>query len=125
MTPGAWKRHGITYKLAGEAERNAMASRRSQMDRLRTALWHFAAKHNGKFPSRFDDTVSPDLWEVPESGGMVFFYCSGLSVEQANSLLAYEPELEVDERLALLTSGEIVTLPTSEIKRRLGRENKP
>jgi hypothetical protein len=125
MTPGAWKRQGVTYKLSGESDKTSQSVRRAHLERLRTALWHYAAKHNGKFPSRTDDSISSDLWEIPDTGGMEFFYRSGSSVDQLTSLLVYEPELDADERLALLSSGEIVSLPTTEINRRLSQGEKP
>jgi hypothetical protein len=125
MTPGAWKRHGVTYKLAGEADRNRAELRHSQMDKLRAALWHYAAKHNGKFPLRLKDAISPELRQVPESGGVNYVYCTNMSVDMPASVLAYEPEIEGDERWVLLTNGEIVVLPTSEINRRLGQEKMP
>jgi len=125
MTPGAWKRHGVTYKLAAEGDRNTAELRRGQMDKLRAALWHYAAKHNGKFPLRLEDDISPEPRIIPESGGMNYLYCTNLSVDMPASLLVYEPEIDADERLVLLTNGEIVVLPTSEINRRLGQEKKP
>src|SRR5206468_1591007 len=49
MTPGAWKKQGFTYRLADDgppaAEPSPEAVRRQHLERLRTALWHFAATH--------------------------------------------------------------------------------
>lgn len=53
MTPGAWKKQGFTYKLNEPAETtaaNRQSVHRQQLERLRTALWQFAALHNGRFP---------------------------------------------------------------------------
>src|SRR5581483_10699185 len=47
MTPGAWQKQGFTYRLASQstsaAEASPLEMRRQHLERLRTALWHFAA----------------------------------------------------------------------------------
>jgi hypothetical protein len=64
MTPGAWRKQGFTYKLAtAEPERPEQQApetlRRQQLERLRTALWHFAATHQGRFPSGSETSAIP------------------------------------------------------------------
>src|SRR5262245_22224398 len=69
MTPGAWRKQGFTYKLAEQPERETQLSpeaiRRQHLERLRTALWHFAATHKGRFPSTEEKpAIADQLWEV-------------------------------------------------------------
>jgi hypothetical protein len=111
MTPGAWKKQGFTYKLADgtpPADPDPATLRRQHLDRLRAALWHFAATHQGRFPSESEAAaLSPELWEVPESGGLRYRYVAGLSADQAETPLVIAPELEPGRRLVLRTNGTI------------------
>jgi hypothetical protein len=122
MTPGAWKKQGFTYRLTGAAEPLAELTpemrRRQQVERLRTALWHFAATHQGLFPSQAEVWAIPsEFWEVPDSGGMHYGYVPGLSANHAPALLAYEPELEADQRFVLQTNGDILSMRSAELEK--------
>lgn len=129
MTPGAWQRQGLTYRLA-EADRAPEATplweRRQQLERLRVALLHFAATHQGRFPRDDERTALPDeLWSVPDSGGLRYLYVPGRTADGPVALLAYEPELDVNRRLVLKTDGEIVLLRSTEIRGILKAEGRP
>jgi hypothetical protein len=119
MTPGAWQKQGFTYKLAPAstpAESSPLELRKQHLERLRTALWHFAATHDGHFPSEGEKAMIPaELWTVPEAGGMRYLYVSGQSASETAALLIYEPELD-DERFVLQTNGDIVTLRSPQIE---------
>jgi hypothetical protein len=129
MTPRAWQKQGFTYQLANKGpqpEGDPATLRKQTLERLRTALWHFAATHNGRFPSRAEAEELPrDLWEVPETGGMRFVYFPGLSATGAAETLVLEPELDPGVRLALRTDGTVVTLRAAEIDRVLARGAAP
>jgi hypothetical protein len=119
MTPGAWKKQGWTYKLANEtapaAEPSPRDLRRQQLEKLRTALWQYAATHQGRFPGMDDLSAIPaGLWEIPASGGMCFQYVGGQSADYAPHPLVYELEVDTD-RLVLRTDGVIVSLKTAEL----------
>jgi hypothetical protein len=129
MTPGAWRKMGLTYRLAGDAGRGPEASpvelRRQHLERLRLALWHFAATHNGRFPSASEAAEIPEeLWTVPESGDLRYVYVPGLSAAGRAVPLVYEPELEADRRLVLRTNGDVSGMNSAEIAR-LQRGEKP
>jgi hypothetical protein len=124
MTPGAWKRDGATYRLA-DAETSAVR-RKERLEHLRTALWHFAATHGGHFPTEAEATTLPaELWEVPDAPGMRYLYVPGRSANNAEELLACEPELESGQRLVLQTNGSILHWSTPDIHRALSREKSP
>lgn len=123
MTPGAWKQQGFTYKLATAADETSDDSsvllRRRHLERLRTALWRYAATHGGRFPAPADATAIPaELWQVPEAGGLHYQYVPGLSANDRPTLLVYEPELEASRRFALQTDGDLVRLTSREIEQR-------
>ncbi len=81
MTPGAWKKEGFTYTLAGNdppADREAFATRQHQLEGLRTALWTFAATHEGRLPKRTEtQSIPADLWIVPGAGSPRYLYVDG------------------------------------------------
>jgi hypothetical protein len=130
MTPGAWRKQGFTYKLTNPAEPASESSpqtvRRQHLEKLRTALWQFAATHNGQFPDAAKQTaISRQLWEVPETGGLRYLYLPGLSASHVPALLVYEPELDSEERFVLWTNGDVSTLRSSEIRSALKQESRP
>jgi len=127
MTPGAWKKQSFTYKLTDSpgpsSNEDPVAVRKRHLERLRTELWQFAALHQGRFPSRAEsDAMLPELWEVPEGGGLRYGYVAGLSADRSAALLVYEPELEADRRFVLQTNGEIVSRRSTDITLALKRE---
>jgi hypothetical protein len=129
MTPGAWQKQGFVYKLSGDtppAEPSPAVLRKQGLERLRTALWHFAATHSGRFPTTAEiGTMPADLWELPDTGGMRFLYLPGRSADHKTTLLVYEPELDPDRRLVLLTNGDIVTVRSADILAMLKEGDRP
>ncbi len=114
MTPGAWKKQGFTYKLTTPA--TAPAARRQALEKLRTALWQFAALHHGKFPSKQEQSaIAGELWEVPGTNGTRYEYVPGKSAGYAPMPLVYEPELDPEQRFVLRIDGEIVSMRSSDI----------
>src|SRR4051794_24143833 len=66
MTPGAWRKDGFTYKLAGDEAKPPDVSpgptedqRRKKLDDLRAALWAYARGHGGGPPARPPDPARP------------------------------------------------------------------
>jgi len=120
MTPGAWKKQGWTYKLAdgNPADPDPATLRRRQLERLGTALLHFAATHQGSFPDdRERVTIPADLWNVPESAGLRFVYVPGRSAAKPEALVAYEPEPGAGGRLILRADGSVATVSEEEFER--------
>jgi hypothetical protein len=122
MTPGAWKKQGATYKLAEnqpqqQQSESDLTSRRRHLEKLRTALWQFAATHGGKFPGLDEMTaISAELWEVPDAGGMRYIYVPGRSAGYLPDLLVYEPELDSERRLVLRVNGDILEMKSDELR---------
>jgi hypothetical protein len=127
MTPGAWQKQGFTYKLETAApvmpEYSPDFLRKQHLERLRTALWHFAATHDGRFPSTSEADAMPSaLWEIPEAGHLRYLYVPGQRANHASDLLAYEPELDRDRRWVLRTNGDLEPLSSGAIDRHVQRE---
>lgn len=131
MTPGAWRKQGATYKFAESPPAPAqpgsdVAARRQHLEKLRTALWQFAATHNGRFPGAEELTAIPsELWEVPGAPGMRYLYVPGRSAGYASDVLAYEPELDPDRRLVLRVNGDIVEMRSTDLRSISAAEKKP
>jgi hypothetical protein len=120
MTPGAWKKQGWTYKLTEEspADPSPATLRRRQLERLGTALLHFAATHDGRFPEATERHMIPtELWDVPESPGLKFVYIPGRSATKPETLVAYDPQPDADGRLILKADGSVTRVPTDEFER--------
>jgi hypothetical protein len=120
MTPGAWKKQGFTYKLADDPAKNNGNSetvRRQHLEKLRMALWQFAALHNGRFPRDDESTaIAGELWEIPESSGLRYMYVAGLSADHAGLVLVCEPELDPEARFVLKTNGDILLMQSKDIQ---------
>ena len=116
LTPGAWQKQGLLYKLAGPAEpphsisedKEHLNERHQHLAALQKALWTFAATHDGKFPAQADPAIEASLWEMPGTGGMQYLYVSGKKAKTAADPpepLAFEPEIYGPDRLVLTTGG--------------------
>jgi hypothetical protein len=128
MTPGAWKKQGLTYALAdGASEKNQSRdelidsqsndARHDAMTRLSRALWLYAQNHDGSFPSRQDVTeISEALWRIPDSASIRYIYIRGLKRDAGPYLLAYEPGILGPNRWVLFTDGTIRQMTLSQIQ---------
>jgi hypothetical protein len=118
MTPGAWRKQGWTYKLADAATPASSPSdeRRQALEKLRQALWQYAATHEGHFPPENDPAIDRSLWDIPGWPGLRFLNVPGRTAEDSGHLLVHAPELDGDERQVLLTNGLIGTMRTAEIR---------
>jgi hypothetical protein len=98
MTPGAWKRDGLTYKLTSDDDG------RLRIGRLRDSLFDFAGRNNGSFPDSTDDPRVPaELWIAGGNGTRKYRYLPGLRSDTPRQLLAEEPT----EASAGLFSGNL------------------
>jgi hypothetical protein len=122
LTPGAWKKDGLTYKLATSEQPppapptiDAM-DRWSKLDALRLALWQYAETHDHQFPpSATGPEPAADLWLLPGVTGARYLYRPGLKPNEGRRLLAFEPEVFEGKRWVLFSSGELRRLTSDEI----------
>lgn len=124
MTPGAWKRAGPTYTLAGPPADNPEGERMQGLMALRDALCGFAARQGGRYPDAAEAAQLPDhLWRVPGSGSR-YEYTPGRTARGHGpaELLACEPYTGTGPRLELYTDGQIVA---TRPRPKANREEKP
>jgi hypothetical protein len=124
MTPGAWEKNGLTYRLPSDAAPpyrpdGPDGERRQQLERLRAALWQYAQCHDGAFPPAGGSDVPAERWLVPGSSRRRYLYVEGQAADRGATPLAYEPEVAGPLRLVLLTSGKIRAMEVDDILRAL------
>lgn len=126
MTPGAWEKQGLTYRLSSSQSDISppwtvgQEERRESLDRLRRALWEYARKHDGLFPSQVRISaagIADDLWLSPGPFHPRYHYLGGLGVlaDRGSFPLVYEPAAFGDRRLVLFTNGTIQEMDVEEI----------
>jgi hypothetical protein len=126
MTPGAWEKDGFTYKLAKDkaaepGEESLEVTRRRKIDSLRLALWDYADKHHGQFPTGPESREAvTELWQCPDSSHMPYGYVLGLDLSKKRRILAYEPDFFGPTRLILTTDGDIKSMSNAELTQALG-----
>ena len=99
MTPGAWEKQGITYKLTNSEE-----ARRAKLEELKELLWEHAAEHDGNYPGdRLDPAIDREAWRLPDRSGFYTIYPLGTGGE----ILVSEPKIAGKKRYVILKSGEI------------------
>jgi hypothetical protein len=125
MTPGAWEKQGLTYKVEARKEEPpaakqsfSISERKAALVKLKAALWAYAAEHNDRFPASADEIEPQDLWSIPGAPKLRFIYVPGSKPGAAKApFLVYEPDIECDERLTLTPNGDIRAMTTGEFNK--------
>ncbi|HVA50319.1 MAG TPA: hypothetical protein VNH11_28450 [Pirellulales bacterium] len=114
MTPGAWQKNGLTYKLAAgppeekPADDHVYAARLEKLAMLRDALWQYAKQHEGQLPVDIESSgLADDLWRVPDASGMRYLFFGGTIAKADTRLVALEPAVFHDRQLALTAGGVV------------------
>jgi hypothetical protein len=123
MTPGAWEKQGLTYRLAQPAATvtsDRDERRRRQIESLRDALLAYARSHDGNFPAVTSDPAIPSqFWKLPDTANMQYLYLGGKMSATDGKPLAHEPEIYGTERYLLSTDGEIRKMDSEQLARLL------
>ncbi len=120
MMPGTWPNIGLLYSVPtktlvdAEKKDEKLPQRELQLASFRSALWQYAASHQGKFPSTSDSSLPAELRSTPSAKDANFVYAAGLSLRKTNEPLVIEPAGGGLTRLALRTNGEISPLNAEE-----------
>ena len=139
MTPGAWDKQGATYKLktdyANQAEltlakpeqlSDELLERKARLERLKQALWKYAAEHERQFPSNEQAAGVPDsLWVVDEPTGTRYVYAPGAGKPEPQRPLVYEPQIIDARPWVLLSNGAIEQRDFDSVVRQLAAEASP
>jgi hypothetical protein len=132
LTPGAWEKVGITYRLAGPKADEAAVDftsesvRRAKLERLRDALWTYARGHDGQLPAgTTDPDIAAEFWQTTDPSAVSYVYVAGRKPHVGAELLAFEPRVFGDWQFALFTSGEIRRLSATEVEAIPPKEARP
>lgn len=130
MTPGAWKKDGLTYTLdvppkAVPPAEPTESARRDKLHLLFAALAGYAAKHEGRFPPANDPTIPGDRWQTPHASGIHYLYRADCKPGEVNALLACEPAVFEDGRFVLFAGGDIKRMTSDEVVALLSTWGKP
>lgn len=134
MTPGAWKKDGLTYRLA-DAPTSPQAEppstdppeweREKKLYLLRDALWRYAKSNNSRFPpGRTVAEIPDESWRLPGLASLHYVYVTGLTADKGRIPLAYEPDLYGPYRFVLLSDGQIRRMQLDEILQSLPAEKR-
>lgn len=116
MTPEAWEKAGVIHKLSPDTFQQSIDTRRHKLEVLKQGLWRFAESHAGQFPHEQERSSLPEeAWLAP-AGDLKYRYVDGLAIKSLPIPLAYEPDTYGQERMALLTNGQIELLPVDAIE---------
>jgi hypothetical protein len=127
LTPGAWEKEGSTYRLAKQpaAVNDGLDQRRRQLEQLRDALLDYARAHDGQFPPSVTDPAIPSqLWRLPDTPNMHYFYLGGKMSFPKGQPLVHEPEIYVSERFLLFSNGDIRKMESEQLAKLLEEEKK-
>ncbi len=130
MTPGAWEKSGITYRLRSEEDAHAPRSTDAEapshraLRRLYANLIAYAGEHNGAFPASPETSgFESSVWSGINRDGHRFSYVGWLGTDaQPERILAYEPVSSGATRHVLQVDGEIVRMSAGALKARLKGE---
>jgi hypothetical protein len=128
VAKGAWRKQGWTYKLTDSQPisgvENNLDERRKALEGLKTSLWQYAATHEGRFPRADDPEINAALWKLPGWPGLSFQIMPDRAADNVGRLLVFEPEVDSDERLIVLTNGVIGTMTADQIRAALEEDRR-
>jgi hypothetical protein len=133
MTPGAWKRDGLTYTLGDQKSPEeptglpapSEEARRNKLKSLFTSLAAYAVSHEGRYPAEDDAAIANHLWQTQHPSRMRFVYAPNRTTHDPGRVLACEPELFGPWRLVLFTNGDIRRMTSEQLVPLLAPEAKP
>lgn len=131
LTPGAWEKHGMTYRLAGDAslsqpnvslQEQVDHQRAKALGRLRDALVLYASRHENTLPRQeLDPEISTEIWQIPHPSALPYVYRPGRTLDEGHLPLAWEPAIYGGERFVLFADGAIERISVKELRQHLER----
>jgi len=114
MTPGAWEKEGISYRLASSGN-----PRKDQITKLRDALWEYSDAHDGRFPKgRIDPAIPRENWLLPDENGFYSF----VPPEAPGRILVFEPPIAGKKSYVVLEDGSVELWSRAKIQKEITQE---
>jgi hypothetical protein len=133
LTPGAWKKSGLTYHLADDAAEAAsrqITGRYQAIQRFHEAIARYAEAHDRYFPPADPTHAIPvELRGVATFPGQSYHYLGGHVPDgefpiSPTNLLLYEGDAFGADRLVLRMDHQIVWMPATEIEAALKEKSR-
>ncbi len=106
LTPGAWQKQGIGYRVRGGDSGEPKDLRKQRMVLLRDALRSHAEQHGGAMPvSPFSGELPLSVWRLAD--GNYYGYRKPGNFGEGRAIVAYEPATAGPRRHVLLSDGSI------------------
>lgn len=121
MTPGAWEKQGVTYKVSPpklappDVSHHSIKERTAALEQLKAKLWAYSETH-GSFPATADEIVPRELWQIPGASELRFIYVPELKGGKKVPFLVYEPNIQPGQRLVLTPDGAIREMKVHEFE---------
>lgn len=121
LTPGAWQKQGIGYRLRDDQGANESKEFRSQrLNSLRETIWDYAEDHDGQAPiSPFSGEIPHQEWMLAD--GSYYAYLKPESIGSGHEILIYEPASAGPRRYILFTDGSIEDWTEGKLNSKLER----
>ena len=120
LTPGAWRKQGITYRLNSPANEE---QRREHLRSLHAAMRHYQSTHAGQMPPHeYAPEIPHELWRSLDLEGTRMILVNWPATGSATNWLALEPKSFGSKRLGVTRDGEIRPITSEELKELYGRK---
>jgi hypothetical protein len=130
MTPGAWIKEGLTYKLARPSApppiEDEIRARVEAITRLGRRLVSIAESRERVVPPDAESLIEAPLWQLPSPPGGRYHYVAGRLHREGSfeggTPLVYEPDSVGPDRLVFTNDQVLMWLPAVEIDRLLSEK---
>ncbi len=119
LTPGAWEKQGVGYRLREELPKaQDLSDRRVALRKLQIAIWGYAKNHGGDAPGGpLSGGIDGTLWMV--EGGGFYGFMPNVRPGVGRDVLVYEPSSAGGRRFVLLADGSIEDRSEGTLKQQL------
>ncbi len=109
MTPGAWERVGVLYKLSPSATPAEQLEhvRRARLEELRTKIWAFTADKGRPPLNERSGELSAEVWQSVHPSRADFVYLTKPKLDRSHEILAFEPGVYGVDRFVLYSDGVV------------------
>lgn len=127
MTPAAWEPNGATHRLAKQKDESPATSqqseRKTRIEKVRFALWDFAAKHQGELPTIEQWNELPAETRACEPSETILYrYEPGATIGSETKVIVFEPRW-YDDQYLLYGDGSIAVQTTISMAENKGEES--
>lgn len=119
MTPGAWEKQGVGYRLRGDyLTTEDEADRKARLAELRDVLREYAEAHDGEPPKAiFSGEIPRKYWQLAD--GSYYGYLRPRVFGEGREVMVYETASAGPRRFVLMSDGSIEDWSEGKLGQRL------